>query len=92
MVIYVSAIFTTEQIGLSLDTEVPVVEAVEAYSFGVERPRQMLREYFGGMPESLFTLFQIVTLESWANGVRGFTGGVVSRWVLEYWGGGSCNN
>merc|ERR1719473_1034123 len=59
LVLYICAIFTTMLIGQDKDFEEYIRE-----SGGWDH-----KEYFGTVPRSMYTLFQVVTLENWADGI-----------------------
>ncbi|KAF4677932.1 hypothetical protein FOL47_008036 [Perkinsus chesapeaki] len=60
LVLYVCGIFTTIQIGQDINT----YEKYRVSSGGWDH-----KEYFGTVLRSMYTLFQIVTLENWADGI-----------------------
>ena len=59
-VLYIAAVFVTVQIGQNPET----YESYRHISGGWD-----YREYFGSVGKSMFTLFQIVTLDDWSDGV-----------------------
>lgn len=59
-VLYIAAVFVTVEIGQNTET----YEPYRYISGGWDH-----KEYFGSVAKSMFTLFQIVTLDDWSNGV-----------------------
>merc|ERR1719316_198986 len=67
MILYLSAVFACQMIGHNIDGNESLGSPTEMDTW--DDPRAFMREYFGSVRKSMLTMFQIMTLESWANGI-----------------------
>merc|ERR1719247_3262150 len=68
MFTYIVAVLLTDTM-LQVNLDTLPTERMEKFNFYVDDAERFLDFYFGGVDKSMLTLFQVMTLESWTNGI-----------------------
>jgi voltage-gated sodium channel len=68
MFTYIVAVLLTDTM-LQVNLDTLPTERMEKFNFYVDDAERFLEFYFGGVDKSMLTLFQVMTLESWTNGI-----------------------
>jgi voltage-gated sodium channel len=66
---FITAVFLTDQIQSHRTNNGFDPASVELASFWVDDPERFIELYFGSLDKCMLSLFQIMTLESWTNGI-----------------------